>query len=141
MARLEAKGQQWSPSPWVFASPTSADGKIAEPRIAHVKALKAAQLPHLTLHGLRRSFATLSEWCEVPVGVIAQIQGHKPSAIAEKHYRRRPLDLLRKWHDQLETWLLTQAKIALPNQQELQTFAQSTDIRTEQLLAHDLVAD
>lgn len=141
IARLEAKGQQWSPSAWVFASPTSADGKIAEPRIAHVKALQAAQLPHLTLHGLRRSFATLSEWCEVPVGVIAQIQGHKPSAIAEKHYRRRPLDLLRKWHDQLETWLLTQAKIALPNQQAPKTLAQSTDIRTEQLHAHNLVAD
>ena len=29
------------------------------------------------------------------MGVVAQIQGHKPSALAEKHYRRRPLDLLR----------------------------------------------
>lgn len=73
-----------------------------EPRGAHVRALSAAGLPHLTLHGLRRSFSTLSEWCETPVGVVAQIQGHKPSAIAEKHYRRRPLDLLRQWHDQIE---------------------------------------
>lgn len=32
--------------------------------------------------------------------MVAQIQGHKPSAIAEKHYRRRPLDLLR-----IEAWL------------------------------------
>jgi intergrase/recombinase len=47
----------------------------------------------------------------VPVGVVAQIQGHKPSAIAEKHYRRRPLDLLRKWHDQVEAWMLEQAGI------------------------------
>ena len=98
-------------SPWVFPSPTSADGKIAEPRIAHVKALRAADLPHVSLHGLRRSFGTLSEWCEVPVGIVAQIQGHKPSAIAEKHYRRRPLDLLRKWHDQIEAWILEQAGI------------------------------
>jgi intergrase/recombinase len=44
----------------------------------------------------------ISEWVEVPVGVAAQIQGHKPSAIAEKHYRRRPLDLLRMWHDKIE---------------------------------------
>jgi hypothetical protein len=29
-------------------------------------------------------------------------QGHKPSALAEKHYHRRPLDLLRKWHDEIE---------------------------------------
>lgn len=109
LATLSARGIQWAPSPWVFPSLTSADGKIAEPRIAHVQALKDAGLPHITLHGLRRSFGTLSEWCEVPVGVVAQIQGHKPSAIAEKHYRRRPLDLLRKWHDQIEGWMLDQA--------------------------------
>lgn len=113
LAQLAERGIQWAPSPWVFPSLTSADGKIAEPRAAHVTALKAAGLPHVTLHGLRRSFGTLSEWCEVPIGVVAQIQGHKPSAIAEKHYRRRPLDLLRKWHDQIETWMLEQAGIKL----------------------------
>ncbi|HDR9512052.1 preprotein translocase [Burkholderia cepacia] len=109
---LTAKGESWSPSPWVFASKKSADGKIAEPRIAHNQALAAAGLPHLSLHGLRRSFGTLAEWCEVPVGVVAQIQGHRPSAIAEKHYRRRPLDLLRMWHDKIEAWMLEQAGIA-----------------------------
>jgi len=96
---------------WVFVSQTAADGRIAEPRGAHVKALSAAGLVHLTLHGLRRSFGTLSEWCETPVGVVAQIQGHKPSAIAEKHYRRRPLDLLRQWHDQIELWILKEADV------------------------------
>jgi integrase len=96
---------------WVFSSPAAADGKIAEPRIAHNKALQAAGLPHVTLHGLRRSFGTLSEWCEVPVGVVAQIMGHTASAIAEKHYRRRPLDLLRSWHDKIEVWILEQAGI------------------------------
>lgn len=111
LLRLQENGQTWSPSPWVFHSKTSADGKISEPRIAHNEALKAAELPHITLHGLRRSFGTLSEWVEVPVGVVAQIQGHKPSAIAEKHYRRRPLDLLRMWHDKIEAWLLEQAGI------------------------------
>ncbi|MDO3621730.1 integrase family protein [Ralstonia pseudosolanacearum] len=111
LARLAEKGEEWAPSPWVFASKTSEDGKIAEPRIAHNKALAAAELPHLTLHGLRRSFGTLSEWVEVPVGVVAQIQGHKPSAIAEKHYRRRPIDLLRVWHDKIELWMLEQAGI------------------------------
>lgn len=114
LTRMASRGERWTPSPWVFPSRNSADGKIAEPRIAHVKALNAAQLPHITLHGLRRSFGTLSEWCEVPVGVVAQIQGHKPSAIAEKHYRRRPLDLLRKWHDQIEKWILNQAGIVMP---------------------------
>jgi integrase len=87
------------------------DGKIAEPRFAHNQALAIAGLPHLTLHGLRRSFGSLAEWCEVPVGVVAQIQGHKPSALAEKHYRRRPLDLLRMWHDKIEAWMLEEAGI------------------------------
>jgi integrase len=111
LARLKERGEEWMPSEWVFPSKTSEDGKIAEPRIGHNKALAAAGLPHLTLHGLRRSFGTLSEWVEVPVGVVAQIQGHKPSAIAEKHYRRRPLDLLRMWHDKIESWMLEQAGI------------------------------
>jgi integrase len=96
---------------WVFSSPAAADGKLAEPRIAHNQALAAAGLPHVTLHGLRCSFGTLSEWCEVPVGVVAQIMGHTASAIAEKHYRRRPLDLLRSWHDKIEVWILEQAGI------------------------------
>jgi integrase len=99
---------------WVFSSPTAAAGRLVEPRIAHNRALTAAGLPDLTLHGLRRSFGTLSEWVEMPTGVVAQIMGHKPSATAEKHYRRRPLDLLRQWHTRLEAWLLTEAGIEQP---------------------------
>ncbi|MFM0626278.1 tyrosine-type recombinase/integrase [Paraburkholderia xenovorans] len=115
--RLAGRGEQWAPSEWVFASKTASDGKIAEPRHAHNRALAPTGLPHISLHGLRRSFGTLSEWVEVPVGVVAQIQGHKPSAIAEKHYRRRPLDLLRQWHDRIEAWMLEQAQIKFEPQQ------------------------
>lgn len=96
---------------WVFSSPAAADGKLAEPRLAHNAALDAAGLPHVTLHGLRRSFGTLAEWVECPAGVSAQIMGHKPSALAEKHYRRRPLDLLRMWHTKIEAWILEQAGV------------------------------
>ena len=42
--------------------------------------------------------------------------GHKPSALAEKHYRRRPLDLLRMWHTRIEAWILEQAGIPLPTE-------------------------
>ncbi len=114
LEHLAATGREWAPSPWVFHSLNSAEGRIAEPRYAHNRALHAAGLPHISLHGLRRSFGTLSEWCEVPVGVVAQIQGHKPSALAEKHYRRRPLDMLRMWHDKIEAWILEQAQISGP---------------------------
>lgn len=98
---------------WVFSSPSTAskDGRIAAVREPHVKALVAAGLPHVSLHGLRRSFGSLSEWVECPVGIVAQIQGHKPSAVAEKHYRVRPLDLLRMWHEKIEVWILQEADI------------------------------
>lgn len=99
---------------WVFSSPAAESGRIQDPRDAHNRALVIAGLPPLTLHGLRRSFGTLAEWVETPVGIVAQIQGHKPSATAEKHYRRRPLDLLRMWHTRIEGWILGQAGIEQP---------------------------
>lgn len=96
---------------WVFPSNTSATGCLTEPNNPHTRACKAAGLEGLTLHGLRRSFKSLTEWLEVPVGVVAQIQGHKPSATAEKHYTVRPLELLRVHHERIETWMLEQAGI------------------------------
>lgn len=108
----------WEASPWVFASKTAASGRLQEPRAAHNRAIASAGLPALSLHGLRRSFGTLAEWVECPAGVSAQIMGHKPSALAEKHYRRRPLDLLRVWHTKIEAWILEQAGIEQPHQEE-----------------------
>lgn len=96
---------------WVFSSPTSATGCLTEPNNPHTRACKAAGLEGLTLHGLRRSFASLTEWLETPAGVVAQIQGHKPSATAEKHYKVRPLELLRVHHEKIEVWILEQAGI------------------------------
>ena len=113
---------------WIFSSPTAASGRLMEPRIGHNKALTAAGLPALSLHGLRRSFGTLAEWCEVPAGVVAQIMGHKPSATAEKHYRRRPLDLLRMWHVKIESWILEQAGIEFaPEQSGLRVVTGKTE--------------
>lgn len=89
----------------------SESGRLMDPDTAHRQACVAANLEGLTLHGLRRSFASLTEWLEVPAGVVAQIQGHKPSATAEKHYKRRPLDLLRVHHERIEAWILEQAGV------------------------------
>ncbi len=104
--------------PWVFSSPSAESGRLQEPLKPHKNAMQAAGLPPFTLHDLRRSFGTLAEWCEVPVGVVAQIQGHKPSALAEKHYRRRPLDLLRMWHTKIDGWILQQAGIEQPGEEQ-----------------------
>ena len=97
-------------SEWVFSSPAAASGRLADPRIAHNQACAVAGLT-MTLHGLRRSFATLSEWVEMPSGIAAQIQGHAPQGVREQNYIRRSLDLLRMWHVKIETWILEQAGI------------------------------
>lgn len=96
---------------YVFSSSSSKEGYVIGVSKPHSQVISKARLPHVSLHGLRRSFSTLSEWLEIPVGVVAQIQGHSPSAIAEKHYKRRPIDLLRMHHERLETWILLQAGI------------------------------
>jgi len=95
---------------WVFSSPVSASGRLTDPRIAHNKACAIAGLS-LTLHGLRRSFASLSEWVEMPGGISAQVMGHKPQGVREQSYIRRPLDLLRVWHVKIEEWILNEAGI------------------------------
>lgn len=100
---------------FVFAS-NRTEAPLTEPNHAHDKACTVAGIKGLTLHGLRRSFGTLTEWLEVPAGVVAQIQGHKPSATAEKHYRVRPLDLLRVHHERIEAWVLEQAGIVFDAQ-------------------------
>lgn len=103
---------------WVFSSGNSDSGHITEPRKAHNRALAAAKLPHVSLHGLRRTFASLVEWVEVPSGVVAQIMGHKPSATAERHYKHRPLELLAIWHAKYEAWILEQANVEFISSQE-----------------------
>ena len=96
---------------WIFSSSTSADGRLTEPNNAHTRACQIAGLENLTPHGLRRSFKSLTEWLEIPAGVVAQVMGHKPSATAEKHYTVRPLDLLRVHHEKIEAWILEQAGV------------------------------
>jgi integrase len=95
---------------FVFSSPSAASGHIEDPHNANYKVCAIAGV-EVTLHGLRRSFASLCEWIEMPSGIAAQIQGHAPQGVREQHYIRRPLDLLRMWHVKIEAWILEQAGI------------------------------
>ncbi len=97
---------------FVFSSTVSAGGTLVIPRNPHNDACKVAGIDDLTIHGLRRSFKSLTEWLEIPAGVVAQLMGHKPSATAEKHYTVRPLDLLRVHHEKIEAWILEQAGVS-----------------------------
>jgi integrase len=109
-ARYHAK--QGSEAPASDVAFGSASGRLTEPSIAHRRACTAAGLHGLTLHGLRRSFASLCEWLDIPGGISAQIQGHAPQGVREQNYIRRPLDLLRVHHEKIEAWMLEQAGIS-----------------------------
>lgn len=77
-------------SKWVFFSKTANSGRIVEPRIGHDRTLVSAVLPDLTLHCLRRSFGTLAECVEYPVGISAQIIGHKAIRASRKALSQAP---------------------------------------------------
>lgn len=91
-----------------FSSTASATGCLTEPNNLRIPAPGA--LDSLT-YWPSPLVQSLTRWLEVPVGVVAQIMGHKPSATAEKHYTVRPLDLLRVHHEKIEAWILEQAGV------------------------------
>lgn len=96
---------------YVFSS-AQVDAKIiGKPHLAHHTACKEAGLEGLTLHGLRRSFASLSAQMDIAGGVSMQIQGHKPTSVREKSYIIWPLDFLRKSHFKIEASILELAGI------------------------------
>ena len=95
---------------FVFSSPKSASGRIAEPRAPHADVLADAGIPHVSIHGLRRTFSLLGEAAGAPAGAIAQVMGHKPSAIAEG-YRPRSTDALRPYLALIEKFILDKAGV------------------------------
>ncbi len=97
---------------WVFSSPASESGCMSPPDDVHRAACTRAGIAPVSLHGLRRSFKSLTEWLEIPSGVVAQLQGHRPSATVERHYTIRPLDLLALHQSRIEAWILEQAGVA-----------------------------
>jgi integrase len=110
---MDARGESWKPSAWVFSSLTSSNGRLQEPRIAHNRAVEEAGLPHLTLHGLRRTFAVMAEAAGAPKGAVMQIMGHTINDIHEG-YKPRTIEELRMWHTKIEGWILEQAGIEQP---------------------------
>ena len=97
-------------NPYVFASTMSASGRITEPRAPHAAVLADAGIPHVSIHGLRRTFSLLGEAAGAPAGAIAQVMGHKPSAVAEG-YRPRSIDALRPYLTLIEKFILDKAGI------------------------------
>ncbi|MCU4304797.1 integrase family protein [Acinetobacter ursingii] len=97
-------------SVFVFSSERSETGHIVNPYKELEKIRKNLHI-NITIHGLRRSFETLSGWIELPKGVTHQISGHKADSITEKHYTVRPMDMLRMHMQGFEDWILEIAEI------------------------------
>lgn len=137
-AGLPERGEAEAPDP-ATPTPPFADKCAAVPRttsadgVAHVSeapgnrvqilawtdALRSLPETHRRLHDLRHSFGSLAGWADMPVDAVAQVMGHKPTTTAEKHYRVRPLDLLRKWLTEPEGWVLNEAGTEQPTEQEV----------------------
>lgn len=111
LRRTRYHARKGRPAPLGDVATRSASGRLMDPSNAHRRACAAAGL-ELTLHGLRRSFASLCEWLDIPGGISAQIQGHAPQGVREQNYIRRPLDLLRVHHEKIEAWILEQAGVS-----------------------------
>lgn len=105
---------------FVFASPGTADKRITDPRSAHASVLKASGIGHCTIHGLRRSFALLAEAAGAPAGAIAQIMGHRPSAVSER-YKPRSVDMLRPYLAQIEAFILEAGGVEFAANSDLNT--------------------
>ena len=93
---------------FVFYSATSASGRMTEPA-KHIARIAAETGLHKSSHDLRKSFATLTEWAELPSGAVKQVLGHKSSGVTEEHYKERPLDLLRMLLQRYEDFILKES--------------------------------
>lgn len=94
----------------VFASGVAKVGRIVDPRSAHADVLSHGDLPHVTLHGLRRTFALMGESAGCPAGAIAQIMGHRPGSMSER-YKPRTIDQLRPYMGQVERFIVDKAGV------------------------------
>lgn len=97
-------------STYVFSSTKSETGHIVNPYKELNKIRKSLHI-NITIHGLRRSFETLSGWIELPKGVTHQVSGHAADTLTEKHYVVRPLDMLRMYLQGYEDWLLEVSEV------------------------------
>lgn len=97
-------------NPFVFAS-SGKTGRLVDPRSSHTRVLKQGVIDHVTLHGLRRTFALMGEQAGCPAGAIAQVMGHRPGSMSER-YKPRTMDQLRPYLERLEAFVLDKGGVA-----------------------------
>lgn len=80
-------------------------GYISDPRSSLELVTRAAGIGHLSVHGLRRTFALLAEDAGIPAGAAAQYMGHSPRGTHEG-YKPRSLDQLQVSINRIEGHLV-----------------------------------
>lgn len=93
---------------YIFAG-TGKRGHIVNSRPSLAKALKTAEIPHLTLHGLRRAYKQRGR-SVAPHGAVDQMQLHQPRGTADG-YAILPLDDLRPFAVTIESHILKLAGV------------------------------
>lgn len=93
---------------YIFAS-TGIRGHIVDARVSLGKALAAAEIGHLTFHGLRRAYKQRGR-SVAPHGAVDQMQLHQPSGTADG-YAILPLDDLRPFALSIEKHILVLAGV------------------------------
>lgn len=97
---------------WVFPG-RGVDGPMTSGDQEYRPLMLETEMEYVTLHGLRRTYKTLSHYVGMHPDIAAKIQGHasKGNATVAKHYDMSDLELLGEWANRYEAWLLEQAGI------------------------------
>ncbi|SEL32464.1 Phage integrase family protein [Nitrosovibrio tenuis] len=81
-------------------------GRICEPRKAMLRANKAAG-SEVTVHGLRRTFATVLESLDCPAYPLKALLGHSMKGdVTASHYTQIGVERLRPWLEKYERFML-----------------------------------
>ena len=81
-----AVGEAWQHTGYVF---TQADARSIDPNAVtrdFARLVKTAELPHLTVHGLRHAFATLALNGGVDLKTTSEMLGHSTIAVTADVY-------------------------------------------------------
>jgi len=108
MNELLESMKDWRMGEYVFGS-TGKDGqpvKINEPRRAMQRANNVAS-SEVTVHGLRRTYATVLESLDCPAYPLKTLLGHSMRGdVTASHYTQIGVERLRPWAEKYEAYLL-----------------------------------
>jgi len=109
MKILKRRRKATGNSPWVFPS-RSGSGHLASPRKTWLRLCERAKIKGLTIHDLRRSFASWQVATGASETVIGKSLGHAAGSRATSVYARANLDAVRRSAEAATTAMQAAAK-------------------------------